>query len=44
MPTKMVQQSAVVFFHVPVLYALLALGAIAIWWNRPRDHAGKDPE
>lgn len=36
--------AAVVFFHVPVLYALLALGAIAIWWNRPRDHAGKDPE
>jgi len=27
---------AVVAFHVPVLYALLGMGAIAIWWNRPR--------
>ncbi len=29
--------AAVFLFHVPVLYALLAFGVIAIWWNRPRD-------
>jgi chromate transporter len=28
--------AAIVFFHVPVLYAMLAMGALAIWWNRPR--------
>ncbi|MFI5000755.1 MAG: chromate transporter [Reyranellales bacterium] len=27
---------AVAFFHVPVPYALLAAGAVAIWWHRPR--------
>ena len=35
--------AAVFFFHVPVLYALLAFGVIAIWWNRPRDKAGDKP-
>lgn len=29
--------AAVFFFHVPVLYALLAFAVVAIWWNRPRD-------
>ena len=33
--------AAVFFFHVPVLYALLAFGVIAIWWNRPRDKPGE---
>jgi chromate transporter len=31
---------AVAFFNVPVPYALLAAGAIAIWWHRPRDRVG----
>ena len=30
----------VAFFHVPVLYALFGVGALAIWWHRPRP--GKD--
>ena len=34
---------AVVAFHVPVLYALLGMGAIAIWWNRPRGTTGSGP-
>ncbi len=28
--------AAVVFLHVPVLYALIGMGALAIVWNRPR--------
>lgn len=28
---------AVVVFKVPVLYALLGMGTVAIWWNRPRE-------
>jgi chromate transporter len=28
--------AAVAGFGVPVLYALLAAGAVAIWWHRPR--------
>ena len=35
--------AAVFLFHVPVLYALLAFGVIAIWWNRPRDKATDKP-
>lgn len=26
----------VAFLHVPVLYALVGVGALAIWWHRPR--------
>ncbi len=26
----------IVVLHVPVLYALIAMGALAIWWDRPR--------
>ena len=33
--------AAVAFFEVPVPYALLAAGAIAIWWHRPRDRTPK---
>ncbi len=32
-----VTAAAVAFFKVPVPYALLAAGAFAIWWHRPRD-------
>lgn len=32
---------AVALFQVPVPYALLAAGAVAIWWHRPRD---KEPK
>ncbi|TAJ32745.1 MAG: chromate transporter [Reyranella sp.] len=32
---------AVAFLKVPVPYALLAAGAIAIWWHRPRDRTPK---
>jgi chromate transporter len=28
---------AVAFFKVPVPYALIAAGLVAIWWHRPRD-------
>jgi chromate transporter len=28
---------AVAFFKVPVPYALIAAGIVAIWWHRPRD-------
>ncbi|HZQ00896.1 MAG TPA: chromate transporter [Reyranella sp.] len=28
--------AAIVFLHVPVLYALIGMGTVAIWWNRPR--------
>ncbi|MDP2329889.1 MAG: chromate transporter [Reyranella sp.] len=27
----------VAFFHVPVPYALIGVGALAIWWHRPRN-------
>ena len=36
----------VAFFHVPVPYALVGVGALAIWWHRPRkakDAQPKDP-
>ncbi len=33
--------AAVAFFHVPVIYAMLAAGAVAIWWHRPRDKSLK---
>jgi chromate transporter len=33
-----VTAAAVAIFHVPVLYALIAFAAVAIWWNRPRRH------
>ncbi len=36
----------VAFFHVPVLYALFGVGALAIWWHRPRPDKApgvKDP-
>ncbi len=36
----------VAFLHVPVPYALLGVGALAIWWHRPRSkapHDAKDP-
>lgn len=41
----------VAFLHVSVLYALIGVGAVAIWWHRPRktglpdtkDAAHKDP-
>jgi len=26
----------VAFLHVPVLYAMIGVGAVAIWWHRPR--------
>ena len=29
--------AAVAFFKVPVPYALIVAGIIAIWWHRPRD-------
>ena len=32
--------AAVAGFGVPVPYALLAAGTIAIWWHRPRDKRG----
>ena len=28
--------AAIVFLHVPVLYAMVGMGALAIWWFRPR--------
>jgi len=28
---------AVAFFKVPVPYALIVAGIVAIWWHRPRD-------
>ncbi|WP_425065673.1 chromate transporter [Reyranella sp.] len=34
---------AVAFFKVPVPYALLAAGCIAIWWHRPRDRDKGNP-
>ena len=40
----------VAFLHVPVLYAMIGVGVVAIWWHRPRSgtapHAPrhKDPE
>lgn len=36
----------VAFLHVSVLYALIGVGAVAIWWHRPRKAAlpdAKDP-
>ena len=29
--------AAVAFFKVPVPYALIVAGIVAIWWHRPRD-------
>lgn len=29
--------AAVAFFHVSVIFALLAAGVVAIWWHRPRN-------
>ncbi len=29
--------AAVAFFHVPVPYALIGAGIVAIWWHRPRE-------
>ncbi|OFX04309.1 MAG: hypothetical protein A3D94_18345 [Alphaproteobacteria bacterium RIFCSPHIGHO2_12_FULL_66_14] len=37
----------VAFLHVSVLYALVGVGAVAIWWHRPRKTGlpdAKDPE
>ena len=37
----------VAFFHVPVPYALIGVGALAIWWHRPRStgpHKATDPQ
>lgn len=31
--------AAVIILHVPVLYALIGVAALAIWWNRPRGPA-----
>lgn len=31
--------AAVALFHVPVPYALIVAGAVAIWWHRPRKNA-----
>ena len=37
--------AAVVIFHVQVPYALVAAGAVAIWWHRPRrKQDGSDPK
>ncbi|MDI1287686.1 MAG: chromate transporter [Reyranella sp.] len=33
----------VAFLHVPVLYALVGVGALAIWWHRPRKGAAPKP-
>lgn len=33
---------AVGVFNVPVIYALIGVGALAIWWHRPR--YGQDPK
>jgi chromate transporter len=35
--------AAVFFFHVPVLYALVAFAIVAIWWNRPHSDHGRPP-
>lgn len=32
----------VALFHVPVLYALFGVGALAIWWHRPRPDKAPD--
>ena len=32
----------VAFLHVPVLYALIGVGAVAIWWHRPRKAGPRD--
>ncbi|TAJ39974.1 MAG: chromate transporter [Reyranella sp.] len=37
----------VALFHVPVPYALIGVGALAIWWHRPRStgpHKATDPQ
>jgi chromate transporter len=31
-----VTAAAIVFLNVPVLYAMVGMGVVAIWWNRPR--------
>lgn len=33
----------VAFLHVPVLYALVGVGALAIWWHRPRKGVAPKP-
>ena len=33
----------VAFLHVPVLYALVGVGALAIWWHRPRKGEAPKP-
>ncbi|MGQ0585265.1 MAG: chromate transporter [Reyranella sp.] len=34
----------VAFVHVPVPFALLGMGALAIWWHRPRKAPTKTPD